>query len=832
MTKKILKMTHFIKRYAVEYTSLEQRNAFSASPLTGRMGDFNEETEATGVNAEKRWVDCDKCGGFFFACPGHGIYVQVDTPTKKNVSFINPNGFDIIKRLVGLFCFGCGKAFAPWEFFPKSGRTKLVELTKKSTSYKCGCEESVPVSVSAKSDPAQMIKIDNVEVDPARIRDFLEKIEDRYYKIFGLNKESCKNIIMNHIYVPPRCMFPRGFARNQTCESPMYQEIKRLYETAVGKTSQKLNIQQEYRGILVKNTNQNKQTKPHNDQMGTKQGFFRNIAEARRTSNIGRGVLNPADQHFGYIGIPKEAKNLQVMEKINVLNYEDVNRLREEGEITHQWITASKTTKRIHPSTRLAIGDIVLRRIREGDTVLFCRQPVLHSHSIVAYTATFSEGKTIEIHSSNTTHHGADFDGDEGNIHVVSRTAGRVELAILAHTTQIVTGMQNSKPMMGIVFNGISGGYLLSIRETLPDRTVKMLLSKISHPYSERYEERLAKHGIAANSGKGIISLIFPPTFTYITEKSAKSDGITIIDGIFIRGALTKKELAETRNGLVHRLFLRYNSIIASRFISDGQFLFVAYLSTYGLSLSFDNYLMNLLPDDWDKRVDEVDKIVREIEQEKAKVSGGEARKLDSILKSHIASLTQYPMDKLETIDPNLELMIMAKKSQARGDAGNIVQVVASVGQQYNYGQRLNYNHRFPRTCIYHQAWSHGIREHGFIDRGFVWGLEPDQYWNLMYGTRESIINVYLSTPNSGQKAREMSIHLSEIHINELGEIRGNSNVLLMTTYGSGANPAYVSQVKTKRGVQDTVFDVADIIDEINRRYEFDRDSQPLEDEN
>lgn len=61
----------------------------------------------------------------------------------------------------------------------------------------------------------------------------------------------------------------------------------------------------------------------------------------------------------------------------------------------------------------LANGWIVERHLRDGDIVLFNRQPSLHKMSIMGHMAKVLDWSTFRLNLSCTSPYNADFDGDE-----------------------------------------------------------------------------------------------------------------------------------------------------------------------------------------------------------------------------------------------------------------------------------------------------------------------------------------------------------------------------------------------------------------------------------
>jgi DNA-directed RNA polymerase II subunit RPB1 len=74
----------------------------------------------------------------------------------------------------------------------------------------------------------------------------------------------------------------------------------------------------------------------------------------------------------------------------------------------------------------LEVGYRVERHIRDGDVILFNRQPSLHKMSIMGHKVRVLPWSTFRLNLSCTTPYNADFDGDEMNMHVPQSMMTRV----------------------------------------------------------------------------------------------------------------------------------------------------------------------------------------------------------------------------------------------------------------------------------------------------------------------------------------------------------------------------------------------------------------------
>ena len=61
---------------------------------------------------------------------------------------------------------------------------------------------------------------------------------------------------------------------------------------------------------------------------------------------------------------------------------------------------------------RLRIGNIVHRQMRNGDYVLFNRQPTIHKHSIMAHRVRILPYRSIRMSVSICSPYNSDFDGE------------------------------------------------------------------------------------------------------------------------------------------------------------------------------------------------------------------------------------------------------------------------------------------------------------------------------------------------------------------------------------------------------------------------------------
>jgi len=70
--------------------------------------------------------------------------------------------------------------------------------------------------------------------------------------------------------------------------------------------------------------------------------------------------------------------------------------------------------------------------MRDGDIIVFNRQPTLHKMSMMGHRIKVLPWSTFRMNLSVTTPYNADFDGDEMNLHLPQSLETRAEISEIA----------------------------------------------------------------------------------------------------------------------------------------------------------------------------------------------------------------------------------------------------------------------------------------------------------------------------------------------------------------------------------------------------------------
>eukprot|EP00798_Chlamydomonas_sp_ICE-L_P017253 gene17253-biopygen26156 len=248
----------------------------------------------------------------------------------------------------------------------------------------------------------------------------------------------------------------------------------------------------------------------------------------KRVDFSARTVITPdPNLSIDELGVPKRiAMNLSFPEVVNQYNIEELRLLVEKG--ADQYPGAKHVRKadgvggsggrtirlKDHPLLRevvanLDIGDVVERHLRNGDYVLFNRQPSLHKMSMMAHRVRVMSHNTFRLNVCVCACYNADFDGDEMNMHIPQSLQTHHELQALAAVPLHMLSPRYSKPIISIVQDVALGVY--RITQTNIQVTERQLFNLVA-PNPTADARTLPQTEMMMVSGRELLSTVLPPT--------------------------------------------------------------------------------------------------------------------------------------------------------------------------------------------------------------------------------------------------------------------------------------------------------------------------------
>lgn len=525
--------------------------------------------------------------------------------------------------------------------------------------------------------------------------------------------------------------------------------------------------------------------------------------------------------------------------------------LVQEGDIVERNGVILEKLKVANRKYKLSLGWIVNRPLRNGDYVLLNRQPTLHKASMLAMQVLIKPHKTLRMNLAITKPFNADFDGDEMNIHLPASLEAQAELKMLSAAQYNMISAQSSKPNMAIVQDSLLGAYRmtqgakklskaqyfgiamklprapwLESSEDSPDGMMSPadVLSRIQHI---RRVLREKGKKIQCYNGHGIISLFLPDDLIYEkqNDKNPAEPVVRIWRGVMYEGTLDKSVLGSSHNALHQVIHKEYGPGAAAHFIDCIQFATNNYLLIDGFTVGLSDCLIS--EDSRGTSISKQEEIRDVVQKCYIEAEGVKQTTVHpSIREIRINAALNKAKDiglriAKEALHPDNNFLSTVQ-SGSKGDFFNIAQITGLLGQQNLKGQRVPLSLNHGKRSLPHYPFGDLTPEmeyesRGFIDRGFLRGLNPRQFYFHAMSGREGICDTAMGTATSGYMQRRIIKLTEDMKVQQDGSIRDTAGKLYQMAYGqNGLDPTRTVRVK---GCQE-LCDVSRIVAQLNMKHE------------
>ncbi|MCX8204255.1 MAG: DNA-directed RNA polymerase subunit A', partial [Candidatus Nezhaarchaeota archaeon] len=458
----------------------------------------------------------------------------------------------------------------------------------------------------------------------------------------------------------------------------------------------------------------------------------------------------------------------------------------------------------------LGPGYIVERHLRDGDVVLFNRQPSLHRMSIMAHKVKVLPYKTFRLNLCVCPPYNADFDGDEMNLHVPQSEEARSEALILMLVQEQILSPRYGGPIIGGIQDYISGAFLLTSKATLLTKEeVQELL------FDTRYEGSLPEPAIIRPgpywTGKQLVSLMLPKGLNCALKANAcakcdqcvKEDCpydsfVLVIDGELLMGVIDKKSIgAQQPESLLHRIIKDHGTEAGKNFIDNSFRLFLSFINQWGFTTGLSD---EELPTEAKLRIRsllerEEQRVFNVIEAyQRGELEPLPGQTLEETLEMKIHEILAEARDKAgevasKYLNPLSHTLIMARAG-SRGSLLNLTQLVACVGQQTVRGERINRGY-IGRTLALFEPGDVGPKSRGFVASSYKEGLSPTEFFFHAMGGREGLVDTAVRTSQSGYMQRRLVNALLDLHTDYDQTVRDATGRIIQFKYGEdGVDPS------------------------------------------
>jgi DNA-directed RNA polymerase beta' subunit len=538
----------------------------------------------------------------------------------------------------------------------------------------------------------------------------------------------------------------------------------------------------------------------------------------KRVDNSARAVLSPGwSLMFGQIGVPESfGEKWQMPVTVTTDNIDRIKDLLIQGKIkTYESVSNPGVVIHVRPKMEieLKVGDMVKRHIDNGDAVTFNRQPSLHKGSFLGYTSSMIKDTVIRLHPSSTTPHNADFDGDAAHLYFTENLDAIKEIFMIMHAGNNLINEKSNKPLVGLVMDTISAAWLLckpdeGMDPLLFNDIIRFAKHKTDPNYNIEYlQRRAAQYGLHPYSGRTLFSSLFKDDFCY--EKITEDGAVIIFKGILVTGRIRSTHIGTDHRSVLQDIWHQFDSIAGCDFLTEGTWLLVAWLNTFGLSIGPADCEFGRVNKEIriaeKAKIDERLSELGDIPSDSFKARLYEDRVISLVDQSKVIgkNITSRAMKENMPIKGRQNAIGVMVLSGAKAGVFNIAQIGVSAGQQYTSSQRpiprLSGGTRFlptqpkrPRNKLA------PITERGYCVSSYWDGMSPEEMFYLFWGARQNLIDTSRSTADVGATQRSISKALESMLIMMDGSGRDATGPYYFPLWGGdGLDSEALLQVNT-----------------------------------
>ena len=571
-----------------------------------------------------------------------------------------------------------------------------------------------------------------------------------------------------------------------------------------------------------------------------KEGRFRSNLSGKRVNFSARTVISPDPNiSINEVGVPDMiAKEVTVPTYVNEWNIDELKEAILNGPNVHPGANYVKKSKLKFSKMKvldnnkelvaegLEYGDIVMRHLKDGDIVLFNRQPSLHRMSMMAHEVRVLPYKTFRLNLCVCPPYNADFDGDEMNMHVFQTDESRAEAKSLMRVQEHILSPRFGGPIIGAIHDHISGAYLLT-RDgfTVPEDDAFQMIRKshlLNNPYVDKKD---LKRKDRDWTGKELFSLLLPNDLNMhykaeicrkcdvCTRENCENDAYVVIkNGQLIYGAIDEAAYGSFSGKILDTIVKEYGPSRAKEFLDRSTDLAICGIMKTGITTSTND---EEIPEEASERISDhldnaeakVDELIdvynagfldplpgrsveETLEMRIVQILGEARDKAGEIAESYLTMGKQSPEDSYDQVMAVENHSVVMARTGARASMLNLAQITACVGQQSVRGGRITRGY-LNRPLPHFRKHELGARAKGFVHSSYKEGLDPVEFFFHAMGGREGLVDTAIRTAQSGYMQRRLVNALEDLNVRPDGLVADNKNQVIQRVFGEeGIDPA------------------------------------------
>lgn len=763
-----------------------------------------------------RQFRCQTCKQDALGCCGHFGHIELGCPV-YHICYLK-----YIAKTLQCICMECKKCKVEdlsLKFTKRNKQNKYAHDICKS-KLKCAyCDAVQPKIILDKYEIYYEYETKE-RFSVQQVLDIFTEIDDTTLTLLGYNKlySHPKDMIITALLVPPPHVRPsismdsslrsQDDLTHKLCEIVKTNNLllkQKLAESPIEQLIPLMDLLQYHVTTYIDNgipgINQATQRtgrplKALCQRLKSKEGRIRGNLMGKRVNFSARTVITAEPNiDLDELGVPHEISKTLTFPEI-VTNY-NIDRLQQYvnngpdpkigntgANIVHQ----GKVQKdlRFVKEIELQIGDTVDRHLKDGDIVVFNRQPSLHKMSMMGHKIKVMPHKTFRMNVCATTPYNADYDGDEMNIHAPQSLIVKAEIQELMMVSRNMVSPQSNKPVIGIIQDTLLGCHKITLLDTFIERSIVQdicmkLEVKVPLPAIHKPKKLW--------TGKQIIGLLLPEDFHFERKSNlygehstkTKDDSYVVIyNGYVASGNLDKRSLGSSEGGIIHLLWLEYGHNAAKDFVSRVQYAINYWLVNNGFSIgAMDIFINKDAEVEVEHCIEEAKRKVNQLINVSKNSNVSYETKINQMLNNAMSNAGLIVKENI-TLNNNINSTVTGG---SKGSMFNISQIMGCVGQQNVNGRRvdLGYTHRVLPHFEKHEI---SPEAKGFVENSYKNGLTPYEFYFHAMGGREGIIDTAVKTSETGYIQRRLIKAMEDIQVTIDHSIRNSSGDVISFLYG------------------------------------------------
>ncbi|MEE9474432.1 MAG: DNA-directed RNA polymerase subunit A' [Candidatus Hydrothermarchaeaceae archaeon] len=801
---------------------------------------------------------CKTCGGRAGECPGHFGRIELSRPV-IHVGYIK-----LMHKLLHAICRNCGRLVLSEERIAeyresirRSRRvgknptdivdSLLADAKKSKKCPHCG-EEKGDIKFEK---PTGFIE-DRNRLSATDVRERLERVTDEDAEVMGFDLEVSRPewMTITVLPVPPVTVRPSiTLESGERSEDDLTHKLvdilrinQRLLENVEAGAPQLIvedlwellqyhvttYLNNEVAGVPPARHRSGRPLKTLTQRLKGKEGRFRSNLSGKRVNFSARTVVSPDPNiSINEVGIPEKiAVELTVPMRVTERNLEHAKSLVLKGPNNYPGanyaergdgmrIRLGQVKKVEEILEKIEVGWKIHRHLRDGDVVLFNRQPSLHRVSIMAHEIRVMPYKTFRINLCVCPPYNADFDGDEMNLHSIQGEEARAEARILMRVQEQILSPRFGGPIIGGIHDHISGACLMTkpgVKFTKQKAFNMLYASGIEGELPELNAEDEEYY-----SGQQIFGLLLPEglNLAYKAKICKKCDVceeencpygayVVIRDGKLLLGVMDEKSFGAFAGELLDRIVKDYGTDAAREFLDKATKLVINAITHKGFSTGIDDEdlaeeALERIEEVLDAAEDGVHELI--VAYQEGILEQLPGRSIRETLEMRIMQTLSEARDRTGSIaneymereteqkgkENSARIMAVAG---ARGSLLNLTQMSACIGQQAVRGERIMRGY-LDRTLPHFKQGDIGTKSRGFVRSSYKKGLTPIEYFFHSMGGREGLVDTAVRTSQSGYMQRRLINALLDLKVEYDKTVRDTRGVIVEFAHGEdGADPA------------------------------------------